>query len=415
MDDRGESNKPISKGNAALRHFLSGRQSAHINKNEWMMEMERKIIICVLTMLVLTGCMRAIRHVMAATSVPAVIIADSMAAVPAEVRNELMNAVKHGANGVTAIVMRDGKQLFRLDVGEIDQDAQYPVASASKWMTAALVMTVVDEGKLSLDEPVSKHLPEFRGESGKTTLRQLLAQTSGEGSLMGMVDVRQDPRITLAASAAEVARRPLEDPPGAVFKYGGPGFQVAGALVEAATGKRWSDLFDERMAKPLGMNRISWEHLPNKGVPAEQTLNPLLQGGVVTNARDYMRFLTMLAQRGEYNGRRILSAKAIEAMETVQTLGKPMAYLPRGVRTDVNLQYALGNWCEAWSTDGRCTLMSSPGFFGTYPWIDRKSGLYGIFFTRTRLTLVSEDFIKARTAILTAGNKSPPVPAPSKR
>lgn len=365
-----------------------------------------------MTVFVLSGCMRAIRHVVAATSAPAVIVADNMAAAPAEVRSELINAVRHGAKGVTVIVMHDGKQLFRLDVGEIDQDAQYPVASASKWMTAALVMTVVDEGKLSLDKPVSKYLPEFKGEAGKTTLRQLLAQTSGEGSLKGMVDIRQDPRITLAASAAEVARRPLEDPPGAVFKYGGPGFQVAGALVEALTGKRWADLFNERIAKPLGMTCTYWGHLLDRGVPPEEMLNPLLQGGVVTNAQDYMRFLTMLAQRGEYNGRRILSTKAIETMETVQTLGKPMAYIPPGVRSDANLQYALGAWCEAWSMNGRCTLMSSPGFFGTYPWIDRRTGLYGIFFTRSRLTLVSEDFIRAKAAILTSVNKSL-VPLPS--
>jgi CubicO group peptidase (beta-lactamase class C family) len=317
----------------------------------------------------------------------------------------LVNAVKHGGGGVTAMVMRDGKELFRLDVGNIDVDTQYPVASSSKWMTAALVMTVVDEGKLSLDEPISKHLPEFRGEAGTTTLRELLAQTSGEGSLGSLVDIRQDPRITLAESARMIAKRPLEDPPGAVFKYGGPGFQVAGALVEAVTGKRWADLFNERISRPLGMNHTYWEHLPNRGVPPEQTLNPLLQGGVVTTASDYMCFLTMLAQRGDFGGRRILSAQAVEIMETAQTLGKPMAYLPPGARTHAGFQYALGNWCETWSADGRCALVSSPGAFGTYPWIDRGSGLYGIFFTRTRLPFVIEDFIKARTAILAAASK----------
>jgi CubicO group peptidase (beta-lactamase class C family) len=319
-----------------------------------------------------------------------------------------VNAVKHGAAGITAIIMKSGKKLFRLDIGKIDPDVQYPVASASKWMTAALVMTVVDEGKLSLDEPISKHLPEFQGEAARTTLRELLAQTSGEGSLKDLVDIKQDPRITLAESAEEVAKRPLADPPGTVFKYGGPGFQVAGALVETVTGKRWADLFSERISGPLGMKHTYWEHLPTRGIPPEQTLNPLLQGGAVTTAQDYMRFLTMIAQHGEYDGRRILSMQAIETMETVQTLalGKQMAYLPQGGRAGANEQYALGNWCETWSKGGRCMLVSSPGAFGTYPWIDWKSGLYGIFFTRTRMPLVFEDFIRARAAILAAEKKA---------
>jgi CubicO group peptidase (beta-lactamase class C family) len=127
-------------------------------------------------------------------------------------------------------------------------------------------------------------------------------------------------------------------------------------------------------------------------------MNPLLQGGAVTTAEDYMRFLTMLAQRGTFEGHRILSAGAVDAMETVQTLGKPMAYLPPGAMP--GMQYALGNWCEGWSADGRCTLVSSPGAFGTYPWIDRQNGLYGIFFLRDRLPRVADHLLKARSEVI---------------
>jgi hypothetical protein len=78
-----------------------------------------------------------------------------------------------------------------------------------------------------------------------------------------------------------------------------------------------------------------------------------------------------------------------------------MAYKPPGAGHG-GPQYALGNWCERWSADRRCTLVSSPGAFGTYPWIDRQSGLYGIFFTRTRLPRIVDDLVRARTAILEA-------------
>ena len=363
----------------------------------------RQGALCLMAALLLSGCVRALHRaserLRQGTSSPTMVMTAN-AGVPQRVRDELERVVKNGVPGVTAIVMRDGKQLFRLDVGKIDPNAQFPIASSSKWMTAALVMIVVDEGKLSLDEPIAKVLPAFQGQAGTVTLRELLAQTSGEGSLKSLVDVRQDPRITLAESAMQVARRPLEDPPGTVFKYGGPGFQVAGAAVEAVTGRRWAELFDERIAKPLGMPHTYWTHLPNRGISPADTRNPLLQGGVVTTADDNMRFLTMLAQHGRYEGHQILSAKAIDTMETIQTLGKPMAYVPPGA-TDGAL-YALGNWCETWTADGQCTLVSSPGAFGTFPWIDRQTGLYGIFFMRDRLPNAVQGLARARTAIIAA-------------
>ncbi len=317
---------------------------------------------------------------------------------PAALRAELDAIVQQGAPGVTAIVMKGDRLLYRLDVGQIAPETEYEVASASKWLTTALVMTVVDEGKLSLDAPISRYVSAFKGEAAKTTLRELLAQTSGQGSLESLVDVRQDPRITLAQSAALIAARPLENPPGAVFKYGGPSFQVAGAMVEAVTHRKWSDLFAERLATPLGMTHTYWTHLPDHGVPAAAVTNPLLQGGAVTTAEDYMRFLTMIDQHGLYQGKRILSEKAVDDMETAQTIGKPMAYLPPGVVGGV--QYALGNWCEEWIARGHCTLVSSPGAFGAFPWIDRESNVYGIFFLKDRSQQILPHLLMARRLVL---------------
>jgi CubicO group peptidase (beta-lactamase class C family) len=361
-----------------------------------------RLCACALA-LYLSGCVGVLVHVVKHIQKKATEPAESVTgtgAVPAAVRAALEDAVKHGAPGVTAIVMRHGAVLFRVDVGTIAHDAPLPVASATKWMTAALVMSVVDEGRLSLDAPVSNYLPAFKGPASEVTLRELLAQTSGEGSIEDGVDIRQDPRITLAQSAAQIASRPLVDAPGTVFKYGGPGFQVAGAAVEAVTGKRWAQLFDDRIARPLGMAHTSWLHLPAHGVSPAETLNPLLQGGVVTTADDYMRFLGMLVEDGKVGNRRILSARAVDEMEALQTLGKPMAYVPPGARSRGDAQYALGNWCETWDTEHRCTLVSSPGAFGSFPWIDRQSGLYGIFFTRDRATHVADDFIRARRIII---------------
>jgi Beta-lactamase class C and other penicillin binding proteins len=362
----------------------------------------KKIFVLLPAMFLLSGCVMAARHAVhrigaAVKSVPLNVSGPA----PKTVTDNIVDIVKNGAPGVTVIVMRSGKQLYRADAGNIDSHTQYDIASATKWMTAALVMTVVDEGKLSLDEPIAKVLPEFSGDKSAITLRMLLAQTSGTGSLRSRVDVSQDPRMSLADSAAEVAQRKLAYPPGEVFEYGGPGFQVAGAMVEKVTGKRWADLFEERIARPLGMTATRWEH-PRFGarVPADETLNPLLQGGVVTTADDYMKFLTMLAMGGQFGGHQILSPASIEAMETAQTIGLKRGFTPPGAGDGA--QYALGNWCEKWTEDRHCTLVSSPGAFGTLPFIDRASGTYGIFFTKDMLVRVGPKMREARQAVLSA-------------
>jgi CubicO group peptidase (beta-lactamase class C family) len=305
-----------------------------------------------------------------------------------------------GAPGVTVMVFLRGQLLYRVDQGAIGRDSELPVASASKWVAAALVMSVVDEGKLSLDEPIGKHLPEFTGESGTITLRQILSFTSGQGSLRGLVDVRQDPRISLAESARQIAATPLKDKPGAVFKYGSPAMQVAGALAEQATGETWSHLFDERIARPLGMTHTRWANPVWPNVPSSEIHNPNLQGGLITTADDYGKFLTMLAMDGVFQGRRILSAKAVATMETAQTIGLPKDFEPREV-AGAGLEYGLGNWCASVEPGGQCRLVASPGALGTYPWIDRKTGLYGIFFMQRRLPLVGKD-IQAASKIIAA-------------
>lgn len=303
-----------------------------------------------------------------------------------------------GVPGITVIVFQHGQMLYRLDRGSLAPDAQLPVASASKWLTAALVMTVVDEGKLSLDAPIGQRLPYFTGAAGNITLRQILSFTSGQGSLRGLVDVRQDPRMALANSARQIAAIPLQDQPGTVFKYGSPALQIAGALVEQATGESWTQLFDERIARPLGMTHTQWGNPLRPNVPPSEVHNPNLQGGVTTTAEDYGKFLTMLAAHGLYDGHRILSARSVDMMETTQTRDLPMNFVPPG-GAQAKLQYALGNWCEVVEASGSCAVVSSPGALGTYPWLDRRNDLYGIFFMRRRLPLVEKDVQEARRII----------------
>jgi CubicO group peptidase (beta-lactamase class C family) len=305
-----------------------------------------------------------------------------------------------GIRGVTLIVFRGGRQLYRVDAGDINCNARLPVASASKWMAAALVMTVVDEGKLSLDEPIGARLPNFTGPGGNITLREILSYTTGQGGLRGLADIRQDPRISLAQSASAIAQLPLQDAPGKVFRYGSPAFQIAGALVEQATGESWIKLFDDRIALPLHLQHTSWGNPLWPDLSPSEIRNPNLQGGLVTTASDYGKFLTMVASGGQFEGQRILSAQAIAEMERAQTLGVRIAVRP--IPTQRKLQYALGNWCEHVRRDQTCDVASSPGALGTYPWIDRQHDLYGLFFMRGRLPNVEREIQATRRVIIQA-------------
>jgi CubicO group peptidase (beta-lactamase class C family) len=286
-------------------------------------------------------------------------------------------AVGHGRRGVVTTLAR---------YGGMKADTAYPVASASKWLVAATVMTLVDEGRLSLDSPIATWLTGLGEDAGRITLRQLLAQTSGLAGASGEFhDLAQDHRITLAESARDLARRPLISRPGEVFAYGTGGFQLVGAVVEAVTGQRWAEVFDARIARPLGMTHTRWIHLrldSTDELPAAETLNPVLQGGAVSTPEDYLRFLSMLSRGGLYGSQRILSAKAVDMLLTDQTPQARMTPTPASVLPDAH--YALGSWCETWDTRGACQRNSSIGLFGVYPWVERGTGRFGVVFPYVR-------------------------------
>ena len=294
--------------------------------------------------------------------------------------------VAKGSGGFSVGTGVRGEVKSLANFGGIQPDTQYPIASASKFLAAATVMAVVDDGKIQPDAPISTWLPKLPQAAGKLTLRQLLSQTSGLAGVKGeYYDLAQDHRITLEQSAMDVTQRPLLSAPGEVFAYGSPGFQVAGAVVEAATGQRWAKVFQDKIAAPLGMTRTYWTHLRLDSaaeLPVAETQNPVLQGGAVSTARDYMHFLSMIAQEGMYGGKRVLSRSSVDELLKDQTSRAVMTPAPENPIK--NGHYSLGNWCESWDGTGACLRNSSIGAFGVYPWVERKTGRFGIVFPYQR-------------------------------
>jgi CubicO group peptidase (beta-lactamase class C family) len=116
---------------------------------------------------------------------------------------------------------------------------------------------------------------------------------------------------------------------------------------------------------------------------ATEIHNPNLQAGLFTTAADYLRFLAMIDGRGVLDGRRVLPAALVDAMERTRIAGIDKRFVPGGAKP--SFEYGLGLWCETVESDGRCTVVSSPGAWGTYPWIDHPRGVRGLLFVKDRL------------------------------
>jgi CubicO group peptidase (beta-lactamase class C family) len=250
------------------------------------------------------------------------------------------------------------------------------IASAGKWLAAATIMTLVDEGKLSLDDHPSRWLPEFKNDpKDKATLRQMLSHTSGYPAYQPK-DKPVDKYQTLAESVEHLLPLPPDYQPGERFDYGGLAMQVAGRMAEVASGKDWETLFQERIGRPLQMANTHFTPVDQGGGHS-----PMLGGGARSTLHDYANFLSMIFNDGMFNGQRVLSGEAIHEMQADQVRGamvKTNEFVERVRGAKHNGIYGLGEWREELDATGNAVLISSPSWAGAYPWIDKATGVYGV-------------------------------------
>jgi len=281
-----------------------------------------------------------------------------------------------GLGDCSIALMRGERTLYLRYRGAYRPETVVPIASASKWMVGATIMTLVDQGLLALDAPIGTYVPGLPADYAALRLDQLMSYTAGLAGLREFIELRQPADISLTESAQRAAQTPLAHPPGVQFDYGGPNLQFVGAAAERVTGKSWHAIFAERIAEPLGMTATLWGRVRQAPDPKAPVGNPVLQGGAWTTLQDHAAFLTMIAQDGVLRGRRVLSTAAISAMDTVMTTG-----VRKGMTLPGNVgghgDYMIAHWCERLE-GARCTLSSSPGAFGAYPWIDRRADLHGV-------------------------------------
>jgi CubicO group peptidase (beta-lactamase class C family) len=290
---------------------------------------------------------------------------------------------KHQTAGAVVLVARRGKVVYLESIGKMDTttgkamrpDAIFRIYSMTKPITSVAALMLVDDGKLALDDPVSKYLSEFKGlrvHTGKgdetvpaareMTVRDLLRHTSGLTYGLGDSPVDRlygaskiaDREDSLADLVRKLGKLPLKYQPGKDCDYScSP--DVLARIVEVVSGKPFDEFLQERIFRPLGMrdtgytvaddklDRFTAIHRRGKeGLEVSDAPGTSLYrkkpkfltggggdssggGGMVSTARDYLRFSQMLLNGGEFQGKRLLRAETARAMTTNQV---PQEALP---------------------------------------------------------------------------------------
>lgn len=283
----------------------------------------------------------------------------------------------HAENELTKRQKLVGKFIARRQGKEANTDdytstTRQMVASCSKWFSAALVMTFVDEGKLKLTDTVGSFLPVLSQHGkGAITISQCLSHLTAiqapdlKESLSEMRGIN-----SMDEAIATIASYPMEGEPGKVFRYSNTGLQIAGAVIEKISGKSFEQLFAERIARPLQMKNTDF----GKGKVA------LPAGGASSTPEDYLNFLVMILNRGTFNGKRILSEQSVADMQVNRiTKEVKIAYAPAEAG---NFGYGFGEWVmETSSQTNLSKAVTSPGLFGSFPWVDNEKKYVGFLMT----------------------------------
>ncbi len=332
--------------------------------------------------------------------------------VSARISERMQAAVKEKqiAGAVTLVAVR-GQVVHLEAVGHaavedgrtMTTDSIFAIASMTKPITATAVMILQDEGKLSVDDPVSKYLPEFQdvslanGPPAKPiTIRHLMTHTSGIGG-------SQRAEESLKATVELLSKQPLRFEPGSKWQYS-PGLNVCGRIIEVVSGQSYEEFLTCRIFEPLKMvdssfaptseqrKRLALLYKPGADkrsielashwlVDDAEQRAPNPSGGLFSTASDMAKFYQMILNGGEMGGRRIVSEAAVKQMTQLQTGDLTTGFTPGN-------GWGLG-WCIVREPQGVSEMLSPGtyghgGAFGTQGWVDpRRQMIFVLMIQRT--------------------------------
>lgn len=295
--------------------------------------------------------------------------------------NKLIDdSIKVFRGPVLVMVEKDGQTIFDTSRGKIDTLTRMRIASASKWISGAVILRCVELGYFSLDDTLGKYLPIFT-ENGKgaISIRQCFTMTSG---LYGGQKYESEVLYTLEESADSIAKyTPVAFTPGTAWAYDGKGMQAAGRFAEVATGKSWRELAREFILQPCGMDSTDYDYYKS---------NPWLAGGIKTTPADYMKFLRMIINNGMSKDIRVLSESSVNTMFSAPNKNKPLYAQADPVWPIGNpayqygmdtIRYGFSSWVFVYNPSSNIVeQIASPGFWGVAPWADRSRKLTGVIF-----------------------------------
>ncbi|MEW7848647.1 serine hydrolase domain-containing protein [Massilia aurea] len=179
--------------------------------------------------------------------------------------------------GVTVIVVKNGKTLLRKAYGAADIAAKTPLTpgtvlrlgSITKQFTAVAILMLADEGKLALNDPITRFFPDYPTGGKVITIEHLLTHTSGVVSYTGKPDyeARMTQNLTVAQMIDGFKNEPLEFEPGTKFHYSNSGYFLLGAIIENVSGLTYPRFMEQRIFTPLGMKDTAYEGFERSGAP----------------------------------------------------------------------------------------------------------------------------------------------------
>jgi CubicO group peptidase (beta-lactamase class C family) len=343
---------------------------------------------------------------------------EQLARIPARMQ-EFVDAGKTA--GIVTLVARHGYVAALSAVGYQDLQSKTPmktdsifrVMSVTKPVTCAGIMVLVDEGRLSLIDPVERFIPEFKGVKVNPcgsrvghncelveplrpmNVLDLMTHTSGlgeRGGGGGRGGAEPPPNSLAASIAGPAAHATLIFQPGTAWNYTNYGIATLGRIIEVVSGKPYDQFMAERIFQPLGMKDSFYDVPPDKATrvstvytTVDGKLQPLTRAtpgrfpspdsGLLSTAADLARFNQMMLNKGTLNGKRVLSPAAVEAMTTSYT-GDMNAGYAAGVGQGYGYEVVrepLGMY--------RYTSIGSfekAGVYRTYIWVDPAKDLVGV-------------------------------------
>lgn len=272
-----------------------------------------------------------------------------------------------GGELMIALANRD-TLVYQKAFGDVNNRTQAPLGAASQWLITALVLQLVDEGKLSLDDKVAQYLPVYESyRKSYITLRHCLTHLTGiktEVLKPGIVPTKLR-ASSLEEEVTAYAKTDISANAGEAYAYSGMGANIAAFIVEKVTKKKFEQLLRQRLFTPLGMRNTSFA--ADDGSPA----NPAF--GAKTTAVDLLRFLQMLLNNGQFGGKQILSEASVAEMRKIQVDAARLKGVPKPF---VGLQQTLGGWSVDGgdAAGGKASVLAFPSLTGLWPMVDFTRG-----------------------------------------